>query len=52
MNNYRNKKVPREQTELPYHKYIPLYKPKSRENPEWENIIKPTLADEQYTEAV
>jgi hypothetical protein len=41
-NLYRNKKVPRFES-LPYEKYLPKYNPKSRQYPEWTNIIKPTL---------
>ena len=51
-NLYRNKKVPREQKELPYHKYIPLHSPKSRQDPDWTNIIKPTLENPAFQKAL
>lgn len=44
-NHYRNKKVPRD-FEMPSLKYIPAYDPVSRRNPDWNEIIKPTLHDE------
>ena len=52
INLYRNKKVPREQKVLPYHKYIPMYNPKSRQDPDWTNIIKPTLENEEFQESL
>lgn len=42
MNMYRNRKVPRT-FELPSAKYLPVHIPRSRQNPDWENIVKPTL---------
>ena len=41
-NYYRNKKIPRQQS-LPSAQYLGEYNPKSRQTPEWTNIIKPTL---------
>ena len=41
-NLYRNRKVPRFD-KLPYEQYLPKYNPKSRQDPVWTNIIKPTL---------
>lgn len=41
-NLFRNKKVPLLQP-LSYKQYIGEYSPKSREDPDWTNIIKPTL---------
>lgn len=44
-NAYRNKKVPVIEP-LSYKKYIGEYKPKSRQDPDYTEIIKPTLMDE------
>ena len=41
-NAYRNKKVPLVEP-LAQEKYIGAYDPKTRRNPEWTDIIKPTL---------
>ena len=51
MNHYRNKKVPLT-TPLPYHKYIKVHVPKSKEDPNWDTIIKPTLENEHFKKAL
>lgn len=47
LNLYRNKKLPKTEP-LAAEQYLGFYNPKSRQDPEWTNIIKPTLemADE------
>lgn len=37
---------------LPYHKYLPMYTPKSRQDPEWTKIIKPTQENKSFKKAV
>lgn len=45
-NAFRNKKVPKA-VALPYEKYdIGTHKSKRSQNPDWTNIIKPTLEHE------
>ena len=51
-NLYRNKKVPREEKALPYHQYIPMYNPKSRQDPDWTKIIKPIEENKQFQKAL
>jgi hypothetical protein len=48
-NLYRNRKVPRSEI-LPYEQYLPKYNPKSRQDPEWTDIIKPTLENKEFAE--
>jgi len=45
-NNYRNKKIPKV-APLPYEQYIGTYKSKRSQDPDWTNIIKPTLEHEK-----
>jgi hypothetical protein len=45
MNLTRNKKIPVEEP-LSYKKYIGEYEPKSRQDPDYTQIIKPTLEHE------
>jgi len=46
----RNRKIPLEEP-LSYRKYIGEYNPKSRQDPEYTNIIKPTLTHESLQQS-
>lgn len=48
-NNYRNKKIPLLES-LPYEQYIGKHVSKRSQDPDWTNIIKPTLDHETMQE--
>ena len=51
LNTYRNKHVP-VQSEIPSQQYLGVYNPKSRQTPEWTNIIKPIISRDDVPETL
>ena len=48
-NNYRNKKIPKSEP-LPYEQYLGKHVSRRSQDPDWSNIIKPTLEHESMQE--